>query len=145
MIYKSLSLILFGTIILGSFSGCDKEKPAQPKGDRSAWTFRKISGDNQTVRVYDTLANRMVVELMDGLGEPVVNEQLRYEVMSGSGAVTAKPVVAASPAEVMIPTDFLGRAAVSLRCYDTSVITVQVAVVSRPELDVQFSETGIQP
>ncbi|PWB75557.1 hypothetical protein C3F09_01980 [candidate division GN15 bacterium] len=142
---RSTFALLLSMMTCGLVIGCDEEKPAEPTGDEKAWTFNKISGDGQDVRTYDTLASRMVVELMDGLGEPVVNEQLRWEVQSGAGEVTAKPVGGASPAEVLIPTDFNGRAALSLRCYDTGAIVVTAVVVARPTLSVQFSATGIQP
>ncbi len=138
-----IEMIAMGLVIV--LAGCEEEKPAQPEGDQNAWTFAKLSGDNQTVLVMDTLENRMVVELKDGWKEPIENEQVRFAVIDGNGMVTAKPTVSVSPAEVLMPTDWQGRAAATLSCFDTGIILVEAKVVSRPELNAQFSVTGVQP
>ena len=123
--------------------GCEEEKEPTKAEDPSKWTFEKVSGDSQSVLVWDTLAQRMVVELMDGLKKPIEDEQIRFEVIDGNGTVATKPTVSAAPTEVLMPTDWQGRAACSYRCFDTGRSVIEVKVVSRPELRVQFTVTGI--
>ena len=136
----SLFLSVLGTLQMG----CEEKKPTETD-DPNKWTFRKVSGDSQSVIVWDTLAHRMVVELKDGLKKPIEDEQIRFEVVDGNGMMMSKPVVAASPSEVLMPTDWQGQAAATFQCFDTGASVVEVKVVSRPELSVQFSVTGVQP
>ena len=124
------------------FGGCEDKKPTETD-DPNLWTFRKVSGDGQSIVVWDTLPQRMVVELKDGLKKPIESEQVRFEVIDGNGTVAAKPTVSASPAEVFMPTDGYGRAACSYQCFDTGLSVIEVKVVSRPELIVQFTVTGL--
>lgn len=82
----------------------------------------------------------MVVELLDGLGEPVVNEQLVYTLVDGNAQVGVKIVATVSPQEVRVPTDFLGRAAVNMRFFSADTAKVDVSVVSRPALTLRFTQ-----
>jgi len=91
-------------------AGCSPEQSrvnSPGAGDR--WVFTKVSGDNQSSPVHDTLSERMVVQLKKLNGTAIENEDINFYLISGRGEVR-KPVSAGGLMELVTPTDFEGKA-----------------------------------
>jgi hypothetical protein len=136
------SLSLFW-ILAFTLSGCSNEEKA-PTAQKSAenWTFEKVSGDGQSARVSDTLKSRMMVQLKDGLGEPIFNQAIHFDITSGYGQVFAKPVTTTNTYEVYMPTDWSGKAGVNIQVFGAGMSTIVAIVVSHPTMQVVFTATG---
>jgi len=122
------------------FYGCSK-KDSAPTSNKSAdnWSFKKVSGDGQSVHAQDTLKNRLVVELLDGLGEPIFAQSIHFDITAGTGQVVAKPSTGSEAFEVITPTDWSGRAAVNYQNFGGRNAIVEAYVISRPALKVTFT------
>ncbi len=136
--------LLAAIVMTAAFEGCSSKKdPPTVQKSPDNWSFVMLSGNGQTVHSYDTLQNRLVVQLKDGLGEPIFNQQLRFELVKGNGEVFAKPVAGGEAAEVLMPTDWLGKAGVNFRNFSAGENLVLATVVSKPTLHVTFTVQGI--
>jgi hypothetical protein len=139
-VVRGLTVLLLAIILPGCSS---KSNPPTAQKSADDWTFAKISGDSQTVRASDTLQNRLVVQLNDGLGQPLFNQQIRFELVKGDGEVFAKPVAGAEVTEVLMPTDWLGKAGANFRNFAAGETLVTATVAAKPLLHVTFTVTGI--
>ena len=130
-------------VLLLSSCGGDDDKVPVRSPDIGTPGLSIISGNNQLVSPYDTLANRMVVELRDDDGMLLKGTYVAFNVASGPGIVL-KP---AAPNTVLIPTDYAGRAGAQMRAYAItgqtvpSLITVKAWMETDPSKFVIFSHT----
>jgi len=98
---------VFTLVIL---AGCSPEKsPVNNPGAGDRWVFTKVSGDNQSTPLHDTLPERIVVQLKKLNGTAIENEDISFYLISGNGEVR-KPVTAGDYLNLVTPTDFEGKA-----------------------------------
>jgi hypothetical protein len=135
-----LMVVLASAITLVS---CDKkDETLTPTGITDPLSLVKFSGDNQTVRVNNTLPARMVVLVSRGTS-PVEDERVRFDLIAGNGNVF-KPVSPLTTLSVSLPTDKTGKASATLRAFAPGeTLMVRAMVVAEPTLEVTFTHTSI--
>jgi len=131
----------FVTLII--LAGCSPEAPkvnSPGAGDR--WVFTKVSGDNQSTHVSDTLPMRLVVQLKKLNGTAIENEDISFSLISGSGEVR-KPVSGGGLMELVTPTDFEGKATAQFFNFGgdstTGLSQVKAEVLDSTNLSVVFT------
>ena len=80
---------MFVTLVMVlSLLGCESKKSkinSPEAGDN--WIFTKLSGDNQTLVLLDTLSQRLTVQLKDLRGTAVSDENILFQLVYGRGNV----------------------------------------------------------
>ena len=137
-VYSILLLALAVTLV-----SCDeRDEPRTPTGITEPLSLVKFSGDNQTVRVNNTLPARMVVLVTRGTA-PVEDERVRFSLITGNGNVF-KPASPQTILSVSLPTDKHGKASATLRAFAPGeTFTVRAIVEAEPTLEVTFTHTSI--
>ncbi|HEX2897007.1 MAG TPA: hypothetical protein VHP63_03040, partial [candidate division Zixibacteria bacterium] len=70
--------------MLLTLASCSPEKAdVMSPGAGDQWVFTKVSGDNQSTTLHDTLQQRMVVQLKKLNGTAVENKEIRFYLISG--------------------------------------------------------------
>ncbi len=109
-------------------------------GDR--WVFTKVSGDNQSTIVLDSLDERLVVQLKKVNGTAIENEQIRFYLISGFGQVQ-KPVISSDYLDLVTITDFEGKASAQFLNYGgdslTGISQIRAEVFDSTHLNVLFT------
>ncbi len=140
---KRCQIKFFAVILLLANVGCDPEPPrVNSPGAGNRWVFTKVSGDNQSTPLHDTLAQRMVVQLKKLNGIAIDNENIRFLVISGGGEVR-KPAGAHDLMELVTPTDFEGKATAQFFNFGGDSVTglsqVRAEVLDSSNLFVLFT------
>lgn len=104
-------------------AGCSPEKAdvlSPGAGDR--WVFTKVSGDNQSTIVLDSLDERLVVQLKKVNGTAIDNKKIRFTLISGFGQVQ-KPAASGDYLNLVTITDFEGKASAQFLNYGGDSLT----------------------
>lgn len=134
---KFISIV--SLFVLWGCSPEDAQVNSLGAGDR--WVFTKVSGDNQSTLKYDSLDERMVVQLKKMNGTAIEDEQIRFYLIYGSGQVQ-KPVSGADYLDLLTITDFEGKASAQFLNFggDPSGISrVKAEVFDSTQLSVEFT------
>lgn len=108
------------------------EPPAGPR-------LRVASGDHQTAEIGSTLADPLVVELLDAAGQPVADRPVVFALRGNNGALEA------GRRRVTVVTDVSGRAAASFTLGTRAGVANQVVEASAPGFSgpVAFTATAL--
>lgn len=100
-----------------------------------------VSGDNQNGLPDRILSKPLVAMLLDGYGNPVPDEAISFQVISGDAGLLTNPLLEGEGADrLRLPTDSNGRAAAYLKLgKDAShEISVKATASSLPDRSVTF-------
>ncbi|MCH9025186.1 MAG: hypothetical protein IH931_07620 [candidate division Zixibacteria bacterium] len=136
---------MFVTLALAfSLLGCESERrEINSPGAGDNWIFTKFSGDNQSVFQYDTLSQRLTVQLKKLNDTAITDENILFELIYGSGNVL-KPAGGNDYFDLLTFTDFEGKASAQFLNFggdSLGVSRVSATVVSDTSLVVIFTIT----
>ncbi len=141
--YQFVLLLIALTL---SILGCEskKSKIISP-GAGDNWILTKLSGDNQTVVLLDTLSQRLMVSLKDLNGTAVPDENILFKLIYGRGNVQ-KPAAGSDYFDLLTFTDIEGKASAQFLNHggdSLGVSRVSAEVVSDSSLVVVFTINSI--
>lgn len=139
---QTLSLIIAISLTLITQTSCHNQSnpAASPPAQTDVWTLQKLSGDLQTVRASDTLANRLVVFLKNQKNDPVSLEPITFTLIDGNGEIFSK-LSPDNVSEVKTITGWNGQASANFKYFGPAQGAGQPKIKCSVDKDTLLSVT----